>query len=110
MIEKTWVIRQSHIDLLSMARIPFVLFGFVEGPASHLDRRCAGMRKCRERQDAGSDTPSSHSNGYASSGDHPTCLAGSPTKSHETAGSGFEQPTGWPEGRKAGCLKSSFVQ
>ncbi len=81
MIEKTWVIRRSYIALLSMEQIRFVLFGFVKEPTSHLGRRCAGMRKCRERQDAGSDTPLTHSNGYGPSGDRPTCLAGSPTKS-----------------------------
>ncbi len=38
MLEKIRVIKHSHIDLLSMARIPFVLFGFVEEPTSHLGR------------------------------------------------------------------------
>ena len=64
MIEKTWVIRRSYIALLSMEQIRFVLFGFVKEPASHLGR-----------------SPLPHSNGYDPSGDRPTCLAGSPTKS-----------------------------
>ncbi len=64
MIEKTLVIKQSHITLLPMAQIHFILFGFVKDLASHLGR-----------------SPSIHSSGYASSGDQPTCLASSPTKS-----------------------------
>ena len=64
MVEKTWVIRRSYIALLSMEQIRFVLFGFVKEPASHLGR-----------------SPLTHSNGYGPSGDRPTCLAGSPTKS-----------------------------
>ena len=64
MIEKTLLIKQSYIASLPMAQMHFVLFGFVKDPASHLNR-----------------SPSIHSNGYVSSGDRPTCLAGSPTKS-----------------------------
>ncbi len=96
MIEKSQIIKHVYVNMLSMVQISVVLFGFVKDPASYLGRRRAGMRKCRERQDAGSDTPSIHSDGYASasSDEHPTCLAGFPTKSDETARRGFEQPTG----------------
>ena len=81
MIEKAYAIRHLGVDLFRVSQTHFVLFGFVKDLASHLGRRCARKRKCRERQDAGSDSSSIHSKGHASSDDQPTCLASPPTKS-----------------------------
>ena len=64
MIDNRPSIKHSVIDPSRMSRIQFVLFGFVKDLTSHLVQ-----------------SPSIHSKDYASSGDHPTCLVSSPTKS-----------------------------
>ncbi len=77
-IDKVFSVKHSGINLSGAVGIHYVLFGFMKDPASHLDRRGTGTCKCRERQDAESDFPSIHSNGYVSSGDHPKVVGSNP--------------------------------
>ena len=55
---------RSYIKLMDFKLLQFVLFGFMNNLASHLER-----------------SPLIHSYGYESAGDRPTCLASLPLKS-----------------------------
>ena len=55
---------RSYIKLMDFKLLQFVLFGFMNNLASHLER-----------------SPLIHSYGYESAGDRPTCLANLPIKS-----------------------------
>ncbi len=72
---------------------------------TYLNSRRAGPKG--GRQDAWSHLGRkcwNHSYGYASSIFTQPCLTR--THPHKCVGNVFEQPIGWPEGRKAGCLES----
>jgi hypothetical protein len=55
---------RSYIKFMDFELLQFVLFGFMNNLASHLER-----------------SPLIHSYGYESAGDSPTCLASLPLKS-----------------------------
>ena len=72
MNDNSWSIEHPRNELSQVARVWFVLFGFVKDLALHFGR-----------------SPLIHSGGCESAGDRPNCLASSPTKSES-----FTQHTG----------------
>ena len=82
LIEQVMLVFSKSSDLHT------VLFGFWPNLASHLGRSSL-----------------SHSYGYASTDDRPTCFASLTQNSDKIAWSDFEQPKAGPLGRKAGRLE-----